>query len=301
MDRRARQHAQNAQMLLASDLIFSDGLELTRRIAGHLETARQAERSERDARAAQIESRQAYVAGGAGLLLLLAVVGLAASGARHPESAVVDDVRELFGPRHSPSRARPAADASDAQLPGEPKIAEIPAPPLPSAVHDAAPATTLRSVADICTDFARIMDPGELPGLLERTAALLDASGIIVWLGEVPGAPLRPALSFGYSQQALAKMPSITGDDAHATAVAYRTGRMEIVRTNGTANGAIVAPLIASIGCVGVLSAEVRNGAECKAWLQALASIVAAQLAALVTPTPAATAEPVQELSRSQA
>jgi hypothetical protein len=46
-------------------------------------------------------------------------------------------------------------------------------------------------------------------------------------------------------------------------------------------NGAIAAPLVNPSGCVGVLSAEVRNDGEQKPGRLALASIVAAQLATI--------------------
>ena len=88
-------------------------------------------------------------------------------------------------------------------------------------------------------------------------------------------------------------MPSLARDADNATAAAYRDARLEVVRTNGMTNGALVAPLITADGCVGVMAAEVKYGAECKASLQSLARILAAQLAALVSSKPA---EPASEL-----
>ena len=52
--------------------------------------------------------------------------------------------------------------------------------------------------------------------------------------------------------------------------------------------GAIVAPIITGEGCVGVLAAEMRRGAERDEATQAVAAILAAQLATFVTAVPAA-------------
>jgi GAF domain-containing protein len=51
--------------------------------------------------------------------------------------------------------------------------------------------------------------------------------------------------------------------------------------------GAIVTPIVTAEGCVGVLAAEVSGGAEENGDRRALAGILAAQLATLVTTLPA--------------
>jgi hypothetical protein len=51
-------------------------------------------------------------------------------------------------------------------------------------------------------------------------------------------------------------------------------------------SGAIIVPLMTSDGCVGVLSAEMRAGAEKDESAQALSTIFAAQLATLVATPP---------------
>ena len=51
-----------------------------------------------------------------------------------------------------------------------------------------ADAIELGLAAELCTDLARVLDPSDLPELLARTARLLDASGVIVWVADRAGA-----------------------------------------------------------------------------------------------------------------
>ena len=59
-------------------------------------------------------------------------------------------------------------------------------------------------------------------------------------------------------------------------------------------NGAVVVPLMTPAGCVGVLAAELRHGGERREATRALATIVAAQLATLVSAAPSAGAANAQ-------
>jgi hypothetical protein len=56
------------------------------------------------------------------------------------------------------------------------------------------------------------------------------------------------------------------------------------------AHGAIAAPVHGVSGCVGVFAAEVRHGREADPGTQAVAAMVAAQLAGLVSAWPSASA-----------
>ena len=51
----------------------------------------------------------------------------------------------------------------------------------------------------------------------------------------------------------------------------------------GTSRGALVAPLLAADGCVGALTAEIRNGGERLETVQAFATIFAAQLTSVLS------------------
>jgi hypothetical protein len=112
----------------------------------------------------------------------------------------------------------------------------------------------------------------------------MDASGLVVWLGNSSGADLRPVLTHGYSAQTLARMPTVPRSADNAAAAAYRTGVLQIVLSRpGSSNGAIVAPLISPEGCIGALSAEITGGGEASDDAQALAAIFAAQLAGVLS------------------
>ena len=47
---------------------------------------------------------------------------------------------------------------------------------------------------------------------------------------------------------------------------------------SGPSSGAIVAPMLSASGCIGALSAEIREGVEPSEHIQALAAIIASQL-----------------------
>jgi hypothetical protein len=83
-------------------------------------------------------------------------------------------------------------------------------------------------------------------------------------------------------------MGSIAREATNAAAAAYRTGEMRTVVGDGAAHGALIAPLVTADGCIGVLSAEMKGGSEKDESSQSLISIVAAQLATLVSPSPGA-------------
>ena len=143
----------------------------------------------------------------------------------------------------------------------------------------------LAEAARLCSDLARMKDGRELGSLLARAAELLDAAGIVLWIVGPESSALRPAASHGYSDHALARMKTLSGRSENAVSVAFRTGRLEVVRGTRDRPGALVAPVIAADGPVGVMAAEIRHGAETSPSIQAAATIVAAQLASLVVET----------------
>lgn len=144
------------------------------------------------------------------------------------------------------------------------------------------PSVDLAAAARLCTDLARVHDTSELQELLARAAALLDATGIVVWMGSQEGDVLWPAFSHGYSPQSLAKMQALPRDGSTPVSMAFRKGLMEVVPAADRNSGAIVAPILTASGCVGAMAVEVPHGAERSDAAQALSSIVAAQLATLV-------------------
>ena len=145
----------------------------------------------------------------------------------------------------------------------------------------------LQAASQLCTDFGRVSDAEELRQLVARAAELMDASGLIVWVGAAGGTQLAPALSHGYLPEMISRLPPLARSADNAAARAFRTSQIQIVLARpGESNGAIVAPVLSAEGCVGVLSAEIRGGGETSESVQALAAIFAAQLAGVLHSTP---------------
>ena len=292
VDRRAQEHLDAEQSLLASDLVFTDGLELVARAATHVEFARATEHTVRNETIRTARSSQGTMvaaAAGVSMLALLLLVPMRRSEDEDQDgsdSADADGSIQTGTARLSPEdrlmldnldlAASPAAETSrDANTASE----ATPAEPTPD----------LRVAADLCTDLCRLSDTSELPAILARAAALMNANGLIVWVRDSTGQGLRPAIGHGYPPGTLARLGSIAEDSNNATAAAYRTARMQVVRReDDDASGALAAPLMAADSCVGVLSAELRDGWESSDAVQATAAIMTAQLATLLSPDPPA-------------
>ena len=178
-----------------------------------------------------------------------------------------------------------------ARLPAEPELVAVAEPVVDAQPAVESPRVDVDEAAAVCTELLKLTTTAGLPDLLARTARLIDASGLIVWMGA--GEELFAATSFGYDPRAVAALGPIRRTAANATAAAWRTGTISTVAGGPGWNGAIVAPLFGPDGCIGVLAAEVRNGREADGPTRAVATIIAAQLAAIVAawPAPSATEE----------
>ena len=295
MDELAREHTEAGQDLMASDLIFTDGLELARKAASHVEVTRTAERERHDAFIQTRRNTQVVALSAAtGTGVLVAIMLLPAG---RPKNAVAPEA-----PATSTSAEAAQAEEPLPSLPAgrllidldlhadrlsiadtvSSDIAEALESPTEPASAGGEPMTPdLQMAAALCTDLSRMANTDELPALLERAAALLNASGIIVWVLDGSGTALRPAAGHGYPARTLAKMGKIACDGDNATAAAFRGVQMQVVPGGGT-SGALVAPLLSPTSCVGVMSAELQQGWETSDAVQATASIIAAQLATLV-------------------
>ena len=301
-DKRAAEYVRTEQRSLASDVVFGDGLERSEAALTSLEQARLAELKARDAAVDVFRRRQVFAltAGAAAAVL---VVLLLVPGAKSREATAVQVAR-------SAEPYRPAAATAEAALPDEivslprmvsttePTLASL-APPesaetapddtgVPTALPDvpmtAASATDFAGIASLCVDLARVVDTRALPSLLDRTADLLDASGIILWIADPDGRELNPIFAQGYPQQLVNRLGTIPRDAENATAAAFRTSLLQTVMADEISGGAIAAPLVTPGGCVGVMAAEVRHDSERQDGKLAAATIVAAQLATLVGP-----------------
>jgi hypothetical protein len=253
IDATIRQLLDDFDVLMASGLIFGEAQQHGAALIGSLQQLRDAEAStavtERD-----VLMQQAWgTIGLAALIWLLGVVLLA----RMP-------ARPLAAPSLPSSPGLPSADSSDAGA--------------------SAPAVDLNAAADLCTALSRVTSTAALPDLLARAAAILDASGVILWVGTAE--ELFPAASHGYDPRVISRLGPIGRHAENATAAAWRTGELRTVAGDMVTNGAIVAPLFGPEECVGVLAAEVRHGREGDPATRAVTEMIAAQLATAVSAWP---------------
>ena len=152
------------------------------------------------------------------------------------------------------------------------------------------PELELSAVAHLCTELSRVLEIREVGPLLERAARIIDAVGLIVWVWDPHATVLKPALTYGYSDEMLARLPRVRLDTDNATAASFRSGQARIVNSGDLASGAVVVPLLTPTGCGGVLAVELRQGGERRESVRALATIFAAQLATFVGSAPLAEA-----------
>ncbi len=310
LDLRARQYLKSNQPLMASDVIFTDGLTAGHAVAEHVSTARANEAAVHDATMDALRWREFYAAGGAGLLLALAVLLLTPI----PEKEV-DVLTAMRALTETPVQARRAESAAapvvarvaalDEDLPDLNAVTAVTGRRPESfstedaataqgaaATHASSPARAetlvdLSGAAKVCADMARVLDASDLPGLMLRLAGVLGSPGLIVWVADRSGQVLMPLLTHGYPAAAVARIGSLPTSAENATAMAWRTGAVQIVP------GALVAPIVTSDGCVGALAAELPEGSESRADVRALATIFAAQLATFVTALPSVGGEQI--------
>ena len=288
VDNRARDYIKNEQQLMAADVVFTEGGETAVTAARHVEIGRIAEHQAADASEAALRQQEA-LALTAPAALAAVVIALLLAGrplqARPP--AAVASGSGGFLADAAQSTDPPVSDSDELVLRASPAQARQ-LVPAPSSALSPRPARALSAAAEPCTDFGRVGNIDQVHALLARAADLMDASGLVVWLGDAVGGDMRPVLTHGYGPQAIARMPAVSRSANNAAAAAYRAGQFQIVLARpGSSSGAIVAPLLSSVGCIGALCAEIRSGGETSDSVQALAAIFAAQLAGVFATTSA--------------
>jgi len=288
-DKRARDYLAADQELMAADVVFTEGGDAAAAAARQIQAARLAEDQAADASAAGRRRQEATVLTAAGVIgsLVILVLALARPAAHATASIDAPTASESAAVDTRVDRVIAPVDDSGGSSPRVPAHAPAAAP-----MRMISPLLT--AAAALCTDFGRVRDLEELRSLLSRAAQVMEASGLVVWLGNAAGADLRPALAHGYSEQTIARMPPVPRSGQNAAAAAYRTGALQLVLSQpGGATGAIVAPLLSADGCIGALSVEIKGGGETSDGVQALAAIFAAQLAGILTAPAAEDAAPV--------
>jgi len=261
-DGRARNYVTGEQPFLASDVVFVDSADLHRKIAAELDLTRTSEAAVKSAHLASLtQMRFGMNAGAIALALIVGLVlyrGAAAAG----EDALVSTAGGLSLYDTTPTMATPA-----------------PAPrPGPASV------VNLSDVADLCGDFSRLQTGQDMPRLLDRTAKVLDAKGLILWVVDSGGKTLRPLFGNGYGDKVMQRLGSLQVDAENVTCLAYRSKQSQVIDARtADACGAIAVPLVTPSGCIGVLSAEIKRARPDKDTLSA-AKMIAAQVSALAAP-----------------
>ncbi|HET9358860.1 MAG TPA: hypothetical protein VFO58_03880 [Vicinamibacterales bacterium] len=253
----ARENVRAGLDLMAADLIFSE----THMLRGELRQQFRALRAEEIAAAAVARASDLRtIAAAMGLTALLFAWALVRA-TRGPSSSSTP-VHESVTPS-----APAAADRSVFELDLKPAPLDLPA------------------VANLCTAIGRMKSREDLERLLERTGNLLAAPGVVVWMAG--GEELFPAAAYGYDLGQLGRLGPIAKGAVNATAAAWRTGQLQTVGGEATSRGAVVAPMLGTDRCIGVLAVEVNSERVSDKTTQATVSLVAAQLSAVVAPWPA--------------
>ena len=308
-DTRARANLAPELILTASDIVLSQSLEVAQRVGNEVGAARTAESRASEAEAERVSRLRLATAGG-GMILVLAcallaiAIGRQVQSAASPAATMAQMLRELPPPVRTSGSAHAAAAHSPVPVPaGHQNMSpaptgtstHIPARP----VLPAMPAN-LPDAAELCVDLARVMDARDIPALLQRTANVLEAKGVIVWLADPGGTTLQPLLTHGYPERVVRRLGTLEADADNVTSLAFRSLRAQTMNaTAGADAGAVAIPLVTASGCTGVLAAEVkqhRPGPE----TVALARIIAAQLATIIGPLESSASE-AEPLARATA
>jgi hypothetical protein len=169
-----------------------------------------------------------------------------------------------------------------------PKLVMIPPldAPLESRRDVRAYERSVAAAARLCTRIACIRDDQDLGSVLEDAVSVLDAHGVILWIWDPDRDALFPGLAHGYPAELLGRLPEVHRLADNAIAAAFCCGQKQVVRGTSDATGAFVAPLLTPDGCVGALALEFANGGEQHDLVQALATILTAQLSTLFSAAP---------------
>ena len=315
LDTKAREHARSDR-LIASDLIFENAVEGQKRLAGELESGRTIDAEASQARVNRLtQLRFGMNAASLGFVTLLTLLFGRAVRRESPATTVPaaepaqaglmlrPDPKPASGAEKGPVQSRtgakvPAAAAqSDARLRQPAKasapsretlpLRPSPAPPMTPLLPPPAPAN-LTEVAELCVDLGRVIDSRDVPSLVERAAAVLQAKGVVLWVADSAGAILRPTVTHGYPDKVVARLGPLQIDGDNVTSLAFRSMRPQTMSGTGPgAPAALAVPLLTASGCVGVLAAEVKDVTQDRPATEMLplARIIAAQFAALIAPT----------------
>lgn len=273
VETRAQEHVRLGQSLMAADLIFSEGRSADEAIRSGLRTIRAVENDATARDRGSVLDAMWTIGGTAAALWTLGLIVLV----RVPKTVVHDSALPLPAfPAPSPIVDRFAEPFDVSLAHDEPASPREPFFEQPD----------LQRAADVCTAIGQLSSADQLPLLLQRAAAVLDASGVVVWMAA--GEDLFAAAAFGYPTQVIRKLGPIHRSAINATAAAWRSGTLQAVAGDHGARGALAAPMLGPDRCIGVLAVEVAVGQDSNAGTRAVTMLFAAQLAAALAGWPAA-------------
>jgi hypothetical protein len=265
VDGRARENIQAGLDLMAADLLFTETTRTRQVLREQLRALRLAESNAvADGRATDL--KQAWMA--LASVAILFAWGLLRSADRPAPEASVNVTPQAAEPEHVALNVVPRAD-----------------PP---------PSIDLQETAALCTAISRLQSESDLQPLLSRASALLNASGVVVWMAA--GEEMFPVAWHGYDSKQLSQLGPIGHSSLNATADAWRTGTLQYVAGEAGWRSAIVAPLLGVERCIGVLAIEVSAGRETDTPTQAATTLIAAQLSTVLGGWPAGSSIPSADI-----
>jgi hypothetical protein len=266
VDARARENMRADLDLMAADLLFTETTRTRQALRDQLRALRVAESNAvADGRANDLKQAWTVLAGVA-LLFACALVRSSSRRLPPPES-------------NEPPIVTPDTDHVALNI-APPKVAE--------------PSIDLTETAALCSAISRLKSEADVQGLLVRTASLLEASGVVVWMAA--GDEMFPVAWHGYDSKQLLQLGPIGRSSLNATAAAWRTGALQSVAGGATSQSAIVVPLLGVERCIGVLAIEVAPGREAEVAVQAVVTLIAAQLVTVLGAWPAGSSVPPAEV-----
>jgi len=274
---RAEENLQAGRELMATDLVQDEGRPGADAMRAAIVEWRAAEITAADGARATLLQQLWWVLGGTAGFWVVGMLLLAARAPAQEKSTLEQLASLLKEPAKEPageaaiSMTAPVAPAAIA-----PALA--PAPPAP-----APPPVDLAPAAALCADIGRADTPDALAVLLGRTATIIDAAGLVIWL-KGPTDALVPVATHGYGPHAQALLGPLPLDTTNATTSAWHSGRLQAVAGDEHTRGALAVPMFQGSRCTGVFAAELRGGREREPMTRALTAILAAQFAATVAP-----------------
>ncbi|HYB97104.1 MAG TPA: GAF domain-containing protein [Vicinamibacterales bacterium] len=282
-ERRARTYVSRGEGLLAGDVIFTEIRDILASATAQVDAVRADLHRQFSRRITAARREQMVLAAAAlGLWMLVAVALLpvpAKTSAKDP-AEWRSELKETL--------SKPIPVVDDSALP-EPAPA-VPAPPAqpPSPAVPSIPLTAVKMTSEICSDLSALADPAALDGALARISALLDATGLIVWVAANDGGSLSPVATHGFDPKLVSRIGRVPRDGANLTAAALRDNAPRSSAATASTPAALAVPMLGPTGPAGVLSIELKSGHAVDDAKLTLASILAAQLSTLAMPVPAA-------------